>query len=81
MNSPTLTNIQVTPELGGLLAVPQGAGPWPAVVMVHEVFGIDDNMKAQAKPCRCQGCLAANRKVLHGTPRFLELIHISVLGS
>jgi dienelactone hydrolase len=48
MNSPTLTNIQVTPELGGLLAVPQGAGPWPAVVMVHEVFGIDDNMKAQA---------------------------------
>jgi carboxymethylenebutenolidase len=46
--APTLTNIQVTPELGGLLAVPQGTGPWPAVVMVHEVFGIDDNMKAQA---------------------------------
>jgi carboxymethylenebutenolidase len=48
MNSPTLTNIQVTPELGGLLAVPQGAGPWPAVVMVHEVFGIDDVASAKA---------------------------------
>ena len=46
--APTLTTIQVTPELGGLLAVPQGTGPWPAVVMVHEVFGIDDNMRAQA---------------------------------
>ena len=44
---PTLTNIQITDELGGLLAVPQGSGPWPAVVMVHEVFGIDDNMRAQ----------------------------------
>jgi carboxymethylenebutenolidase len=45
--SPTLTNIQITPELSGLLAVPEGKGPWPSVVMVHEVFGIDDNMRAQ----------------------------------
>jgi carboxymethylenebutenolidase len=47
MTNPTLTEIQVTPELNGLLAVPQGEGPWPAVVMVHEVFGIDANMRAQ----------------------------------
>ena len=46
-SSPTLTEIQITPELGGLLAVPQGDGPWPAVVMVHAVFGIDENMRAQ----------------------------------
>ena len=44
---PTLTEVQITPELRGLLAVPQGSGPWPAVVMVHEVFGIDENMRAQ----------------------------------
>ena len=42
-----LTEIQITPELGGVIAVPEGQGPWPAVVMVHEVFGIDDNMRAQ----------------------------------
>jgi carboxymethylenebutenolidase len=50
MNSvaaPTLTNMQITAELGGLLAIPAGNGPWPAVVMVHEVFGIDENMRAQ----------------------------------
>jgi carboxymethylenebutenolidase len=47
MTKPTLTEIQVTSELNGLLAVPQGEGPWPAVVMVHEVFGIDANMRAQ----------------------------------
>jgi len=42
-----ITEVQITPELKGALAVPAGAGPWPAVVMVHEVFGIDENMRAQ----------------------------------
>jgi carboxymethylenebutenolidase len=46
--APILSTIQIAPELGGLLAIPEGNGPWPAVVMVHEVFGIDDNMRAQA---------------------------------
>jgi carboxymethylenebutenolidase len=42
-----ITDIQITPELKGAIAVPDGKGPWPAVVMVHEVFGIDENMRAQ----------------------------------
>lgn len=42
-----MADIQITPELHGVLAVPDGAGPWPAVVMVHEVFGIDESMRAQ----------------------------------
>jgi carboxymethylenebutenolidase len=44
---PTLSEVQLTEGLKGLLAVPEGSGPWPAVVMVHEVFGIDENMRAQ----------------------------------
>lgn len=42
-----LTDIAINSELRGVLAVPHGQGPWPAVVMVHEVFGIDDAMRAQ----------------------------------
>lgn len=42
-----INDVQITPELKGALAVPSGTGPWPAVVMVHEVFGIDENMRAQ----------------------------------
>ena len=42
-----LKDIQITPELRGVLAVPEGKGPFPAVVMVHEVFGIDDAMRSQ----------------------------------
>ena len=43
----SLSDVQITPELRGVIAVPDGSGPWPAVVMVHEVFGIDDAMRAQ----------------------------------
>lgn len=44
-----LQDIQINSELKGVIAVPDGDGPWPAVVMVHEVFGIDDAMRAQIK--------------------------------
>ena len=49
MSQTTHSEIQITPELKGLVVVPEGHGPFPAVVMVHEVFGIDENMKAQAE--------------------------------
>ena len=45
-----LQEIQMTPELRGVIATPpagNGPGPFPAVVMVHEVFGIDEAMRAQ----------------------------------
>ena len=42
-----LVDVQITSELNGVIAVPDGKGPWPAVVMVHEIFGIDDAMRAQ----------------------------------
>ena len=44
-----LIDVQITPELRGVVAVPDqaAAGPRPGVVMVHEVFGIDDVMRAQ----------------------------------
>jgi carboxymethylenebutenolidase len=47
-----LIEVQITPELKGVLAVPENvsaAKPAPCVVMVHEVFGIDDAMRAQIK--------------------------------
>jgi carboxymethylenebutenolidase len=42
-----LTDIQITDELKGVLAVPAGKGPFAAVVMVHEVFGVDAVMRTQ----------------------------------
>jgi carboxymethylenebutenolidase len=34
--------------LRGYLASPAGAGPWPGVVMIHELFGLDDVMRGHA---------------------------------
>ena len=35
-------------KLRGYLARPAGTGPWPAVVMIHEMFGLDDVMRRHA---------------------------------
>ena len=34
--------------LRGYLASPAGTGLWPAVVMIHEIFGLDDVMRGHA---------------------------------
>ena len=34
--------------LHGYLAVPAGAGPWPGVVLIHEIFGLDDVQRRHA---------------------------------
>ena len=34
--------------LRGYLSTPSGPGPWPAVVMIHEIFGLDDVMRRNA---------------------------------
>lgn len=36
-----------SPSLKAVLGVPEGPGPWPAVVVVHEAFGVDGEMRKQ----------------------------------
>jgi len=47
-----------TEGLHGVLAVPAGVGPWPAVVVVHEAFGIDEQMRKQVAHLASLGYLA-----------------------
>lgn len=44
-------------SIPGLCAVPEGTGPFPAVVIVHEVFGIDESMTAQVTRMASAGYL------------------------
>ncbi|MER6692901.1 dienelactone hydrolase family protein [Streptomyces minutiscleroticus] len=45
-------------RLTGHLARPQGTGPWPGVVAVHEVFGANDVMLRQVERLAYAGYLA-----------------------
>src|SRR4051794_943138 len=45
----TIPNAATAPSLKGYLAVPPvGSGPWPGVVVLHEVFGLNDDIRQQA---------------------------------
>lgn len=52
-------NIQAS-ELkgGGYLARPDGAGPHPGVVVIHEAFGLNDNIKGIARRFADEGYVA-----------------------
>jgi carboxymethylenebutenolidase len=70
-----------SPVLRGVLGTPEGVGPWPAVVVVHEVFGIDDAMRTQIAHLASLGYLTLMpdlfsagglRRCLNGTMRALK---------
>jgi carboxymethylenebutenolidase len=40
------------------LAAPDGDGPWPGVVVLHEIFGVNDDIRQQADRLAAAGYLA-----------------------
>jgi carboxymethylenebutenolidase len=43
--------------LNGYLATPTGVGPWPGVVLIHELFGLDDVQRRHADRVAAMGYL------------------------
>lgn len=64
MSAVTVTDIQLPDVQGGsrglrgVLAVPDGPGPWPGVVLVHEAFGLSDIMRRQVERMASAGYVA-----------------------
>ena len=46
-----------SPNLRGYLAEPEGTGPFPAVLMIHEAFGLNDISRRQADRLAAAGYL------------------------
>lgn len=57
MRSETVTIPVGEETIPGFLVVPDGKGPWPGVVVVHEAFGVDDNMRYMAQRMASLGYL------------------------
>jgi carboxymethylenebutenolidase len=55
-------------ELPGYLAVPEGEGPWPGVVIVFEAMGANADMRAQADRFAAQGYVAVLPDLYGGAP-------------
>ncbi len=45
-------------NLAGYLAQPEGAGPWPGIVVIHEVFGLNENIREIARRFAAEGYAA-----------------------
>src|SRR4051794_41941489 len=55
----TIPGGATAPELSAHLAVPPvGEGPWPGVVVLHESFGLIDDIREQADRLAAAGYLA-----------------------
>lgn len=68
--------------LKGYLAEPDGVGPFPGVVMIHEAFGLDDVMRRQADRLAAAGYLTlAVDLYSDGGPRHCLVATMRSLGS
>lgn len=45
-------------EISGVVERPAGGGPWPALVLVHEVFGLTDHVRDLARRFAAEGFVA-----------------------
>ncbi len=54
----TVPNGVSTDQLRGYLARPEGTGPWPGVVVIHEALGLNDDIRHQTDRLAQHGFLA-----------------------
>jgi len=60
----------------GYLAQPAGAGPFPGLVIIHEIYGLNDNIRSVARRFAAQGYAALAVDLFGGRNRTLCMFRI-----
>lgn len=73
---PELTLASPAGDLPAYLAVPTGPGPFPAVVVVHDAFGLGNEIRGQADWLASEGYLAIAPDLFRGRSRLACMVSI-----
>jgi carboxymethylenebutenolidase len=71
INTQTVSFSSGKSTLEAYLARPEGAGPFPAVVVIHEIFGLNDNIRDIARRFASEGYVALAVDLFAGRNRMV----------
>jgi carboxymethylenebutenolidase len=63
-------------QLDGYIAYPEGDGPFPGLVLIHEIFGLNENMKDIVRRFAAQGYVALAVDLFTGRPRAICMFRV-----
>ena len=61
--------------MGGYLALPEGQGPWPAVIVWMEIFGVNDHIRDVTRRVAAEGYVALAPDFFHRTAPGIRLAY------
>jgi carboxymethylenebutenolidase len=62
-------------DIPGLVAMPAGVAPWPALIVIHAIMGIDDHIKQLCESLAAEGYYTAAPDIYATDPGFKQHRH------